>query len=533
MPRLLKKDTIRFLESTIEFLSLAQLGICQHRRDQLKVENVRYSAEIGLIGSAIELSMSSVLIQAFGQSSIIKPGADRYKTAGEILSDFKKLLKDSPPVISFLTNGISNKPDHLKKLLDATLKFKVIITARANGFHAGIGTSFEVISTAFNDVTYFLELLSESNNYKPYLNFIPELIGIQKPPEVLIEDLLSKIKTEKDSNNQKFLLTSLLLVLPEIPESAPDWLEKFEEFQTKPRKGTFSLLVNTLDQAIPVSFMKTKSDESTIPVFIDESNPDSLPIAPHYLRTEIKKIHEQWYSESGLATGKLNSKILDLPHEKTLYTVFTMGFNETGVLKTDQKFKGQRVWSFIVSALNVSKNGNTAPFWFIIRNTEDFGQLKAQLNKAKKLANATVKDNINNVIHGVESIETGSKVSSKREFYKQLVELQGVFDQNIEKLPSYKNQSLKYPLSESHCNMIDQIIEGDLHVGDLLSEVLKEDSTSNEHKNYWTNKLSMVCSEIEDAPAILSVLNSEDLQQTWAKKAFRLIDFKLHGPKIE
>lgn len=103
MPKLLKNDTIRLLESSIESLGLAQTGICTFRKDQLKIEQVRYSAELGLMGSCVELAMSSFLIQSLGKRAIYKDyKTGRYKTGAEILSDFRSLLKQSSTNILFL-----------------------------------------------------------------------------------------------------------------------------------------------------------------------------------------------------------------------------------------------------------------------------------------------------------------------------------------------------------------------------------------------------------------------------------------------
>uniref|UniRef100_UPI004048591B hypothetical protein n=1 Tax=Roseivirga sp. TaxID=1964215 RepID=UPI004048591B len=60
MPRLLKNDTVRLIEGSIEALGLAQVGICTFRRDELKIPDVRYSPEIGLIGSSIEMAKLDV-----------------------------------------------------------------------------------------------------------------------------------------------------------------------------------------------------------------------------------------------------------------------------------------------------------------------------------------------------------------------------------------------------------------------------------------------------------------------------------------
>ena len=143
MPRLLKQDTIRLIEASIEALGLAQMGICTFRKDQLKIEQVRYSAEIGLIGSSIELAMSSILIQALGKKTIYRDyKSGKYKTASEILGDFRSLIKQASTNTLFLVNDIGDPEEHFKKLIDLTNRFQLIITSRANGLHNGYGLKY-------------------------------------------------------------------------------------------------------------------------------------------------------------------------------------------------------------------------------------------------------------------------------------------------------------------------------------------------------------------------------------------------------
>lgn len=115
MPKLLKNDSVRLIEASIEALGLAQMGICNFRKDILKNENVRYSPEIGLIGVSIELAMNSVLIQAYGRKIIFN--GERYKTASEILSDFRKLLQQSSASSLFLVNGVNDGYNHINSTL--------------------------------------------------------------------------------------------------------------------------------------------------------------------------------------------------------------------------------------------------------------------------------------------------------------------------------------------------------------------------------------------------------------------------------
>jgi len=103
----------------------------------------------------------------------------KYKTASEILADFRALLRQSSSNTLFLINGIDNPQRHIDKMLELTNRFQLIITSRANGLHNGYGLKYELVASLFQSVTEFLQLLSQSNNIKPYLTKVPELVGIK------------------------------------------------------------------------------------------------------------------------------------------------------------------------------------------------------------------------------------------------------------------------------------------------------------------------------------------------------------------
>ena len=105
MPRLLKKDAIRLLEASVESLNLALVGLGLPQRVAFKEESAQYSAAIGLIGASAELAMAACLIQAFGKQALVLPSG-YYKSAAEIHGEFKRLLRDAPPIASFFTKGI-------------------------------------------------------------------------------------------------------------------------------------------------------------------------------------------------------------------------------------------------------------------------------------------------------------------------------------------------------------------------------------------------------------------------------------------
>lgn len=407
MPKLLKNDTIRLIEASIETLGLAQFGICTFRRDQLKIEQVRYSAEVGLIGCSIELIMSSVIIQAQGKKSIYREfDSGKYKTATEILHNFRGLLRQSSSNILFLTNGVLNPDEHINKLIELTNRFQLIITSRANGLHNGYGLKYELVASLFQSVTEFFQLLSQSNNIKPYLSKVPELIGIRIDRNILIEELYNQFLKSENSQVQKSLISSLFLILPEVPINMPEWIEKFESIKVSPKKNDIVYLIDALEKANPVTLKKVTDSSNFLNVkIVGRDDEGAIPIAGHYLKSEFTQIRDQFYADIATANGRLKNDQLDLPPKSSIYNAFAFTVEGLKILEVNKKFTAHQTWPFIVAAIDVSKNNTPAPYWFLIRLTDDLGQLKSILKKASKFGNSSLKKNITIVLGGIEAIE--------------------------------------------------------------------------------------------------------------------------------
>jgi hypothetical protein len=532
MPRLLKNDSIRLIEASVEALGLAQLGICSFRKDDLKIENVRYSAEIGLIGASIELSMNSILIQAFGRKIIYRE--ERFKTASEILHDFRNFLNQSSAATLFLTNGISDSQSHIKRLLELTNRFQLMIISRANGLHNGMGLSYEITASFFQEVSLFLNLISQSINYKPYLQKIPELVGISIDKKILVDDLYNKVNATKDTIEQKNLLSSLFLILPELPKELPEWIKCFERFNIAPKRNDIVYLVNALELANPVSLKKVKSGSQSIDVRIDNDNPNAIPISPQYLRTEFTQFKDQFYADISTANGRLNTKQLDLPPKSSVYKAFSIDFYETNILKEGTLFSAHQSWPIIVTALNVPKNNTNAPFWFMIRKTDDLGQLKAQLKKASKIGNSSLKNNVDIAISGIEKIEKNEGVDISEKFYKTIFDDRNKFATYLEKFHESYNNNKNHELGENYEDLLNNMFEERTHVGELLSIIIEDADLSSEQRKYWTFQLTQVMPEIEDLSILIEILNRNELanSHTNIRKTMRAIDFFLYGPRI-
>lgn len=537
MPRLLKNDTVRLIEASIETLGLAQFGICTFRRDQLKIEQVRYSAEVGLIGCSIELVMSSVLIQSLGKKSIYRDyESGKYKTASEILADFRALLRQSSSNTLFLINGVPNPQEHINKLLDLTNRFQLIITSRANGLHNGYGLKYEIVASLFQSVSDFFQLISQSNNIKPYLFKIPELVGIKIDKNILIDDIYNQLKDSKNTLEQKSLISSLFLILPEIPKKMPEWIEKFENIKIAPKKNDIVYLIDALEKANPVALNKVTDTSNHLNVkIVGRDIKGAIPITAHFLKSEFTQIRDQFYADIATANGRLNNKQLDLPPKSSIYNAFAFNVEDLQILEFGKKFTAHQTWPFIVAAIDVPKNNTPAPYWFLIRLTEDLGQLKSCLKKAAKYGNSSLKKNITIVLGGIEAIEQDQYIDTQSVFIQQIISETGIFNNNLEKLEILYRKNGLNGLSQDYENDFNDFFSEDISVIELLTKIKQDDNLDNTCKKYWVAKLTSLLPEKEDLPILANILDDSEFQNshTNIRKVFRAKDFADYGPKVK
>lgn len=537
MPRLLKQDTIRLIEASIEALGLAQIGICTFRKDQLKIEQVRYSAEIGLIGSSIELAMSSVLIQALGKKIIYRDfKTGKYKTASVILSDFRSLIQQASSNTLFLVNDVSNPEEHFKKLLDLTNRFQLIITSRANGLHNGYGLKYEIVASFFQDVSNFIKLIALSNNFKPYLPTVPELVGIQIDKKVLIDELYQKLQKTTNTEEQRNLISSLFLILPEIPKDLPNWIEKFDSIKIAPKKNDIVYLIDALEKANPVSLNKVTDGSQSLDVkIVGRDVEGAIPISAQFLKTEFTQIKDQFYADIATANGRLKNKQLDLPPKSSINNVFAIGLQDSKILENKKKLTGQEAWPFIVEALNVPKNYTTAPYWFIIRETNDLGQLKANLKKAQKFGNSSLKKNITIVFGGIEAMENNKSIESNSVFIDNILRDIERFNNELESVERVYKKNGLHGLSEDYKSDLDQLFLENISICEVLQKILEDNKIMIRDKKYWVAKLSLIMPENHDLPILASILGKSEFSNahTNIRKVFRAYDFNNYGPKIK
>lgn len=536
MPLLLKKDSIRLFEASVESLSLAIAGLGLPIRIEIREQAARNAAPIGLIGVAAELAMSGILVQAMGQNSLLL-ASGHYKSGHQILDDFRRLLRNPVPRTAFITQGVANPAAHLQLLYDQTLRFKLLISTRAGGLHAGQGPSRDICIVTANDVVLFLSALRQSSRIKPYLPHLPIPPEIVRERTLILEDLARSLHQAGDPATKGRLLSSIYLVLPEMPTEQPEWIEAFERVSIAPGEEDISYLLNVLETSSTATLIRVAGSGQTLPVAVRPSDPNALPIAPQFLRRAFTQFREQWYADIGNANGRLEQGTFDCPPNDYVLELYVLGFESVEVLQSDQQMTGHEAWPFIASSLAVS--GTSGPYWFLIRRTADMGQLKACLERAISFGPAYLRNNADELMAGLEAIQLNRPLSPTVPFVSDLLLASQSAERRREQLGNavLRNVGTPRELGEEPGRQVTLASQGDISIGNVLRNLVEDrlGITDDRSKGYWARMLTEAADEEEDLGALLAVLRTRELVQahTAAKKAIRLIDFLSYGPNIE
>lgn len=534
MPNLLRYDAIRLFEASVENLHLAVLGLGGAKRTIFRQPAAQFAPEIGLIGACVELAMSGCLVHAFGPSILLWPSG-QYKTGGQILSEFRGFIKGARANSEFIVQGVDSPDDHRKMLIESTSSFKVLFTMRAGGLHAGRGLIHEATAFQLNLVADFLEFLGKSSRIHPYLNQIPRCLCYSRNRTIIVEDLSRRLK-ESSEGDKASLLSSIYLVLPDVPENQPEWLEALERVSIAPKERDIEYLLGILETAVPASLRRASKSGEGIPVVVRPEDPNALPISPHYLRRQLSEIPDLWNADIGTANGRLVAGCLDLPPEEAVREIMALGFERSGILKEDQMFTAHESWAPIMASLGYI--GTPGPYWFLVRRTSELGQLKARLSKASKLLKRA-KKRVDECNAGLDSIINDSKIKKENIFFDPIIkDIDSSEKKRNRLMDNYRrteidiSKALPLELEKE----IEAVSDGGQPVGPLILNLLEHESISDPALKYWARILAESSSDADDIPALVAVLNKEEAgaaAHTAARKAIRRIDFRLYGPAVD
>ena len=536
MPMYLKKDSIRFLESSIETISMAITSLGSPERIDLRNNLAKNSVTIGMTGISAELAMSAILTQANGKKSLLLPSG-YYKSASNILEDFKKLIKERNLKISFLIKDVDDMEKMLNDILNKLSKFKLLMPLRASGVHAGIGVSKDVCIVAINNVIDFLSLISKSSRIKPYTFSIPKKIEIIKENQILIDELIEKLKKSNDIVEKANAIASIYLVAPELPEHSEIWMDSFEKLMISPKADDISFLLDTLKDSKYASLIKVSKNELGLPVVVEKDNPLSLPIEPQFLKKSFTSIKDRFYADTRVSNGRLEESILDVPPIDSIYEIFTFKFEKLGI-KSDKNglISHNETWSLICSSLTYA--GTIGPIWYFIRKTDNINQLKAYLKKALNTADTKLNKNFKKIKDSFDAVFSEGEIESTEEYVKNIIEMKEIADKRRENLEILIEKQKGTPKELKGIAMEDfnKFEDEEITLGDLIINIIDDKyKFDNNEKIYWAKNFCESATEEDDLEGILAIIKTKEMKSihTVARKAIQMIDFVNYGPSVK
>lgn len=537
MPQYLRNDSIRLLEGALQALNLAIVGIGLPPRHTVRQPNSLFAPTIGLAGCAAELGMNACLVQAYG-STALQASANRYKTGREVLHSFRQMLRAPIPRAAFLTSGVDLAQEHRAELLRRTEAFTILMSSRAAGLHSGLAPLREACASSIRKVHAFFECLSISSRVKPYLESLPQPQETVPNLNILLDDLIGQIRSSRQNPEIGSTITSLFLVLPEVPQNPPEWISAFERLTVSPTETDIALLIRTLENALEIQLHRTTGCGTGLPVRVDPANPCAVPIAPQRLRRSLTQLADQWYADSALANGRLEADQLDLPPIDFLLDLVVLGPSGIRQHISAEDLTGHTVWPFVATSL--LRQGTPGPYWFLVRLCNDLGQLKAQLERALQLSNRSgVAERLAEATEGIEILRTASALSSDSGLGTQLMKSLDETEERREQLGDAisRNRNTVRVLADEYAELVSDVALGNSRVGDALDVLLETGFSldSAQPRRYWARTLCECALDTEDIAPIVAVLRDDDLDQahTAARKALRLIDLVTFGPQVE
>jgi len=538
MPTLLKKEALQTLEGAVECYNLAFLGVVMPTVRALRIGSSRYSPIVGLLGAAVELFAKACLIQGKGEGAL-KRNDGFYKYGSETLEDLRIALRDADPGLEFLWQGADDSEAHRKSLQDAVARFRMLQGLRADGLHGGRGPSKDVTRMVLSDVYQFIMLLVETRRFKAYLRGIPEPEAPTVSRTAILEDLARRLQAASELGDRANLLRAIYIVLPYIPDDAPEWLSAFDRVDIAPSEEDLSYLVNTLEDAHGIHFFKQRSavSDEALPVAIQSTNPQALPISPQFLRREFTQIRDQFYADVGLANGRFRERgIVDLPPEDWLLDLYALGVEKAGIRSQGGKLTAQEVWPFVAAALSVP--GTPCPYWFLVHECDELSHLRARLLEASMKGNAYLRRRVDEAVYGIDVIENSVQWDDHSTLAQGLYYYREKALRSRQKLVEALDRHASDRLTpgeqlRSRLSALTLPDYADGMIGDVLTWIAQyEDAEPLETRRYWARVLSEAVTSHRDREGLVAVVRSEDLNpwSTAAKKALRWSDLLEFGP---
>ena len=524
----MKDKAVELLDGGIEAYILGLYGLSTPIIKSRHKQETRYAPVMGLFGTAVELVIKACLVQAKGISAMYKKNdasQQIFKFGNECIVEFKKYLKQEDESVSFVWKDPNNHLNQKQHLLYHINKFHLLQDLRANGLHAGTGCSRDVAVVTANEIYDFFSVLGQGKKLKAYLKGVPSPEPTVRDREAIIEDLSRRVNSRKDNEDQLQILRSMYLVMPYIPQEEPEWLSKFEKIRaTPPTEEDINYLVRTLEEAHSIYLLKARGKNEGVPVKIDSSNPEALPIDVQYIKRTLSTIPDQFHNDVLTANTRLEQGRLDLPIDDFLIDLFAIGVDKANILTNGSKLTAQQTWPFVVSAY--STQGTPRPCWEFVRNCDELDKLIAYLRRTKEIGNGYYTRRVDAVIKLLQMYKS-------QECVRDILSRDKVFQEAIDNARNYNKEKgyssfspsyiKKLTLSEETKTLIQNYLSGNLQPGTALEQLLQGKDISKDTKSVASTFMSL-CRSYENRNGLVALLRS-DFMKTYHSQARKQMFF--------
>lgn len=532
MPQYLKSDAITLLDSSIEMykLSLFGLGIPRVSRTKRNAAN-QYAPVVGLLGTSMELLIKAFIVQGLGSEKIyINKSRKTFEKTVELIKLLENDIKMDVEWINLLLHTPTNKESRKDMLLGYLAKIRLLQDMRSESLHGGKGCSRDIAVSIANDIYQVFNFFAKNKRFKAYLRNIPKPEELVKDREIIIEDLKNHINMARSVDEKLDYVQNLFLVLPYIPDNAPDWVEEFEKIRiASPKDNAVSFLVRTLENAHNISLLKSRGGKTGIPVRIDKDNINAVPISIESLKKRLSNPTDIFNNKVVAANTRIENEQLDLPCAEHLIELFDTGIDEIRIEK-QALLTAEQSWPFIAAAMSFP--GTPLPCFQFIKYCDELPKLYSFIEKIKKFSRGYLIKRIDVLLEFISSRIKNEEMHWNRipnnKINRIFIELKG-FAEQYGKCDSYifpsgfiKNISV----NEQVLGILREVLEGKLSAGNAIRSIIDTGNLDKDEKSV-IGKLLENCNDFDNRHAFKAILDNNDLStlHTQARKKMLFIDF--------
>ena len=541
MPKFLKNDAIHLLEGGVEAYILGMYGMVFPTSRVHHKPDTKYAPVMGLFGASVELLLKACLVQAKGSEAMYRENSSSSKVyifANDVIDEVRREINSNSNDISFIySNDDPNSQDYLQhkeQLLFYINKFRLLQGLRADGLHAASGCSNDIAVSVANDIYSFIQLLSKSKKLKAYLKNIPAPAATVRDREAIIEDLQRRVDSTKEASTKVDCIRNMFLVLPYIPEVAPDWVGVFDRVAVAPpSEADVSYLVKTLSDAHSIYLLKNRGGKEGIPVRVEKDNPSAIPIAIQNIKRTLNTTPDKFNNDVLSANTRLEENRLDLPLDEFIMELYSVGLSEAGLLTTEAKMlTAQQTWPYVAAAY--STQGTPRPCWFFIRACDEIDKLITYLQRVEPIAKGYYKRRYNTLIKLLTAYkdDTSAVIRNEKDaIFGDAIKMMDVAAKPMANpfTPAFLR---KHKFSDPVNECIKEYIADESKAGEALIKMIQLESWSEEDRKA-ANCFLHICM-FTNKDALVYAFQSDKFKSMTSqiRKAIFVLDLMEDGPLI-